>query len=116
MSCELTGKLTEKLQPISGEGRNGRWEKQEFIIETDDQYPKKICIALWNDKASNLNSFAVGDMVKASVNINSREYNGRWFTDIRAWKLEKEADVGMNLPPVEDLPPEIGESEGDLPF
>jgi len=116
MSCELTGKLIEKLQPVSGESRNGKWEKQEFIVETNDQYPKKICISLWNDKVSILGNYAVGDSIKVSVNIASREYNGRWFTDVTAWRIEKEADEGMNLPPVDELPPDENNGEDDLPF
>lgn len=116
MSCELTGKLVEKLQPLTGESKNGKWEKQDFIIETFDQYPKKVCITLWNDKVQNLSVFAIGDKLKASLNISSREYNGKWYTDVVAWRIEKEADEGMNVPPADELPPAIGQSEDDLPF
>ena len=116
MSVELKGRLVEKLQTVSGEGRNGRWEKKEFIIETDDQFPKKICISVWNDKLAMLENIAEGDVIKVSVNIESREYNSRWYTDIRAWRIERDADEG-SLPPPEDLPPPDVESiEGDLPF
>lgn len=116
MSVELKGRLVEKLPPVSGEGRNGRWEKREFIIETEDQYPKKICISVWNDKLSMLEKVADGDLVTVSVNIESREYNSRWYTDIRAWRLERDSDEG-SLPPAEDLPPpEDQNEEGDLPF
>lgn len=116
MSIELKGRLVEKLSPVSGEGRNGRWEKQEFIIETDDQYPKKICISVWNDKVASLQSIVDGDVLKVSVNIESREYNSRWYTDIRAWRIERDADVGA-LPPEQDLPPpDLENIEGDLPF
>ncbi len=118
MSVELQGKLINKLPVVSGEGRNGRWEKQEFIIETDDQYPKKICISLWGDRIRSLEGIAVGDVVKASVNIESREYNERWYTDIRAWRIERTGEEG--LPPI---PPEVQidepdnhSAEGDLPF
>ena len=116
MSVELKGRLLEKLAPVSGDGRNGRWEKQEFIIETDDQYPKKICISLWNDKLPMLENIVDGDRIKVSVNIESREYNSRWYTDIRAWRIERDSDEG-SIPPSEELPPlEIENEEGDLPF
>jgi hypothetical protein len=116
MSVELKGRMLEKLKPISGEGRNGKWEKQEFIIETEDQYPKKICISVWNDKLSMLESIVDGDLIKVQVNIESREYNSRWYTDIRAWRIERESDEG-SLPPPEDLPPpDLENAEGDLPF
>ncbi len=116
MSCELSGKLIEKLQPVSGESKNGKWEKQEFVLETSDQYPKKICIQLWNDKVSSLGNFAVGDKLKVSVNVASREYNSRWYTDITAWRIEKEGDEGMSLPPADELPPDLESAEDDLPF
>lgn len=116
MTVELKGKLIEKLSPVSGEGRNGRWEKQEFIIETDDQYPKKICISVWNDKLSTLENMVTGDLLTVSVNIESREYNSRWYTDIRAWRIERGSDEGFSPPP-EDMPPsELDSPEDDLPF
>jgi hypothetical protein len=116
MNVELKGRLVEKLSPVSGEGRNGRWEKQEFIIETDDQYPKKICISVWNDKLSALENIADGDVIKVSVNIESREYNSRWYTDIRAWRIERDSDVGSQPPPEDLPPPDLDSVEGDLPF
>ncbi len=116
MSCELTGKLIEKLQLVTGESRNGKWQKQEFVIETYDQYPKKICVGLWGDIVSMIGNFAVGDKLKLSINIESREYNGKYFTNLTAWRIEKEADEGMNLPPADELPPDVSEAEDDLPF
>jgi len=117
MSVELKGKLIKKLDTVTGEGRNGKWEKQEFIIETEDQYPKKICISLWNDKLSLLDNIAEGDALTASVNIESREYNSRWFTDIRAWRIERGADENAVPPPPPDSDLEMLDSpEDDLPF
>ena len=46
---EIEGKLIKKLEPISGEGRNGTWKKQNFVIETFDNYPKKVCFTVWGD-------------------------------------------------------------------
>lgn len=54
--------------------------------------------------------------MKASLNISSREYNGKWYTDVVAWRIEKEADEGMSLPPVDELPPDISAADDDLPF
>ena len=117
MSVELKGKLVEKLAPVRGEGRNGTWEKQEFIIETDEQYPKKICISVWNDKLSMIESMVNGDTLNVFVNIESREYNSRWYTDIRAWRIEREAEEGMApAPPADELPPDIDSPDDDLPF
>jgi hypothetical protein len=128
MSVELKGRLFQILPKESGEGRNGRWEKQQFVIETMEQYPKKICIVLWGDKISMLNGVNEGDELNVAVNIESREYNGRWYTDVRAWKLERVAASQDPAPGTlpsdnETLPPsdlmaegEGSNEEGDLPF
>jgi len=71
-----------------------RWEKQQFVIETDEQFPKKMCIMLWGDKVSMLEKVAEGDILTVSINIESREYNSKWYTDIKAWRIEKGADEG----------------------
>ncbi len=120
MSVELKGRMIKKLPVMNGESRNGnKWEKQDFVIETEEQYPKKVCISVWGDRVRELEKFREGDMVLASVNIESREYNERWYTDIRAWRLQQ--DEAGTLPP---LPPEaqtddsamMDDPAGDLPF
>ena len=90
MSLEITGKLISKLPMQSGtSARTGSsWQKQEFVIETGDQFPKKICANLWGDKADQLNQYNIGDVVKVSFDLESREFNGKWYTDVKAWKLE----------------------------
>jgi len=122
---EITGKLVNKLPQQSGEGKNGVWVKQEFIIETMDQFPRKVCIALWGDKVRDLDSFQPGDSLRASVNVESREFNGKWYTDVRAWRIEKFSATGNTdipeISPMEETPPfipdEIANEEGnDLPF
>lgn len=118
MNIELNGKLIQKMAPVSGESRNGKWEKQEFVIETDDQFPKKICMSVWGDKVSALAAVVEGDQITASVNIESREYNGRWYTDIRAWRIQRGSDVGSTpAAALPNLPPDdLGLPEDDLPF
>lgn len=88
MALEIQGKLIKILAPVTGEGRNGAWTKQEFVIETFDQYPKKICCSVWSDKVEQLRRYQPGDDIRVSINIESREYNERWFTEVRAWKLD----------------------------
>jgi hypothetical protein len=89
MALEITGKLYKILAEQTGAGKNGSWVKQEFVIETAEQYPKKICCSAWGDKVDTLKGFQPGDQMKVSFNLESREYNERWYTDIRAWKIEK---------------------------
>ncbi len=86
---EVAGKLIKKLNPVEGSGANGSWKKQEFVIETDEQFPKKACFNLWGDKTAELNNYNEGDMMTVSFNVESREYNERWYTDLRAWRLQK---------------------------
>lgn len=114
---QITGEVVEVLEEQSGEGRNGPWRKQEFILETPGEYSRQICIVQWGD---DIEKFGVreGESITAHVDIRSREYNGRWYTDVKAWKVEREADGGPSGPGTEDLPegPPLDDREDDLPF
>ena len=120
---DIQGKIIKFMEPVTGEGRNGTWKKQEFILELPGEFSKKICIANWNDKAD-LSGLKEGDEVKVFFDVESREYNGRWYTDVKAWKLERvgatagpsAADPGA--PPDFSAPPPSLDDEptDDLPF
>lgn len=118
MSIEISGKVIKKLDRQTGQGRNGEWVKQEFILETDEQYPKKVCIAAWGDKAGQAEALNLGDRITVSVNIESREYNERWYTDIKAWRIQPDQPAEMPPMPSEEPPlPDIEpDPAGDLPF
>lgn len=88
MALELIGKLIKVLPEVSGQSQKGAWVKQEFVIETIDQFPKKVCMTAWGDKASDLKQYATGDTLKVTINLESREYNDRWYTEARAWRIE----------------------------
>ncbi len=117
---EIQGKVIQLLQEQKGEGRNGTWRKKEYVIETQDQYPKKVCFNMWGDKIDQF-PMKEGDVVKVFFDIESREYNGRWYTDVKAWKVESTASSGTgaaDLPPLpnpDDMPPPPP-GEDDLPF
>jgi hypothetical protein len=86
---EIRGKIIV-VQPVqTGEGRNGTWKKQEYVIEYDytSQYPRKMMFNLWGDKIDQYN-IQQGQSLKISFDIDCREYQGRWYNDIRAWKIE----------------------------
>ena len=89
---EIKGKIIEILPEKSGQSANGEWRKQEYVLETDSNYPKKICFMAWGDKIGEFN-LKQGDSVEVSVDLESREYNGRWYTDVKAWKVSKD-DMG----------------------
>ncbi len=88
MALEIQGKLMKIMEPVTGDGRNGAWTKQDFLIETFETYPKKVYISAWGDKIDQLKRFQPGQDIKASINIESREYNERWYTDIKVWKID----------------------------
>ena len=118
---EISGILIQKLPVFNGTGTRGNWVKQEFVLETrESQYPRKVCISVFgDDKVRELASYKTGEPVKVSFNLESKEYNGRWYTEVRAWKMEKEAASGAaESYPVPPPPMEMesGEGEDDLPF
>lgn len=92
MSLEITAKFMQLGQRTSGEGRNGTWTKQELIVETLEQYPRKICFVCWGDLADKVRSYNVGDVLKLQFSIESREYNGRWYTDVKPYRLDRAGD------------------------
>lgn len=127
MALEITGKLTQLLPLQSGTSARGEWKKQDFILETEEQYPKKVCISLWGDKLADIEGIQMGETITASVNIESREFNGRWYTDVRAWRIQR-AQVSVNTGAIPPAAPPItppddnnftdsgGDSFDDLPF
>ncbi|GAB1448120.1 MAG: DUF3127 domain-containing protein [Bacteroidetes bacterium] len=89
MALDVTGKIILLLPETSGQSKAGKpWVKQEFVLETQEQYPRKICIGLMGDKVQELKKYGVGMEVKVSLNIESREYNGKWYTNVNGWKIE----------------------------
>ena len=98
MALELIGKLVKTMPEVTGQSQKGPWSKQDFILETTDgQYAKTVCVTAWGDKAADLKKYAPGDMLKVSLNLESREYNDRWYTEARAWRIEV-GEEGMSAP------------------
>ena len=101
---ELEGRIIQ-INPLqSGEGRNGTWKKQEYIVETKSQYPKKVCVTVWGDRIDQF-SLQQNEEVKLSIELESREFNNRWYTDVRAWKVERAASGQPDTPEPDILPP-----------
>ncbi len=124
---EITGKIIAVLPERGGVSKTGNeWKMQEYVLETHEQYPRKICFNVFGgDKIAQFN-IQVGEEMTVSFDINAREYNGRWYNDIRAWKVERgvapapaapyEAAPQVNAPKV--TAPDFsaqGEDDG-LPF
>ena len=85
---EISGKIIAVLPIIKGNGKNDtEWKKQDYVVETHDQYPKKMCFNLWGDKIDQF-SVKLGDEVTVSFDIDAKEWNGKWFNSVNAWKVE----------------------------
>jgi hypothetical protein len=118
MAMELKGKVIQLLQPQTGMGKKGQWKKQEFIVETQAQFSKKVCLSAWGEKIDQFN-LSVGDIVTVAVDLESREYNGRWYTEARAWKVDKGNNGGGSSQapfPTEEPYTADASASDDLPF
>ena len=86
---EVIGKIIHVLPLQSGTSQAGnQWKKQEYVLGTEDAYPKKVCFDFFGDRVDQF-PLAIGDRVRLNFDIESREYQGRWYTSIRGWKAEK---------------------------
>ncbi|MCE7862829.1 MAG: DUF3127 domain-containing protein [Bacteroidetes bacterium CHB5] len=114
---DISGVVVALLPLQSGQGKSGKaWKKQEFILEIPGQFPRKVCLSLWGEKVDE-NRVTIGEKITASINLESREYNNRWYTEARVWKITRSGNAGSNEapPPTDDFIPESGGSD-DLPF
>lgn len=125
---EINGAKIVKIMPIeSGEGKKGTWEKLTLIVEYGDEYPKKLAVQCWNEKAQIARNFKISDKIDFSFNAESREYNEKWYTDCKVWKLQKVGNITEPIKPTvseakaddkfdNDLQPIVEADENDLPF
>ena len=125
MALELVAKLVKKLPVQSGTSARGSWSKQEFVVETQENYPRTICMNVWGaDKVEELSRYREGELYKFHINLESREFNQRWYTDVRAWRIEPvETQAAGSAPSYAPPTPMISENdllipegEDDLPF
>jgi hypothetical protein len=114
---QLTAKLIQLLPLQTGTGKNGEWKKQDIIVETDGQYPKKVSVSIWGEKI-NEQQLTIGNTLTIDFDIESREYSGRWYTDLKAWKIDianQNTPIERNLNNID--PTDLTEENEDrLPF
>ena len=137
---EITGKVVRLGALVEGTSARGPWRKQDLIIETEEQYPKTVCLTCWTNQIEEIQRFAPGQSIKAQIDLSSREFNGKWYTDVRVWRFDP---VGAPAPmdatpqqqpmhptpqpttyqtpaaassPMNDYYPPTEESVDDLPF
>ncbi len=123
---ELQGKVIAVLEPRQGESMRGPWKSQEYVIETHDQYPKKMVFNIFG--AEKIDQFAIkaGEELLVSFDIDAHEYNGRWFNNVRAWNIQRVENT-INKTKDTNKPDEVidqnkdpfsqnEEDDDDLPF
>lgn len=124
---EFEGVVYKVLPAVKGTSARGEWTKQDVIFELPGEFSRKVCVSFWGDKAQDGAMLKEGEKVNVSTNVESKEYNGRWFTEVRAWRIQKvvaqQPDAGAA--PFADMPPFAVEDEAftteskghdDLPF
>jgi hypothetical protein len=136
---EVVGKIIQVLPVQEGVGRNGNpWKVQPYVLETLDQYPRKVHFEVFGEDRIKQNPCDIDQLVTVSFDIESREFNGRWYTSIRAWRIQQgdttqaaagpvaaaPAQAAPVAAPVEAAPEanidpfdaSAGEGTSDLPF
>lgn len=130
MALDISGKVITILPEQSGSSSRGPWKKGGFVIETEGNFPKKVCCTVWGDMLNQVNNLKQGETIKASIDLESREYNERWYTDVRAWKIESvgsapegptsggssTGESAPYSPGAQGSAPSTEESADDLPF
>lgn len=114
-NLEIEGRIAQKLNVQSGKSARGEWSKQEFVLEFQDgNFSSNAVFSVWGaDKVRDLEVYAIGSQVKVSFGISSREYNGRWYTDLRAWRIQAAGQgTGASAPAVQSYRESGGQ---DLP-
>jgi len=138
---EVVGKIIQVLPIQEGVGRNGNpWKVQPYVLETLDQYPRKVHFEVFGEDRIRMNPCAIDQLVIVSFDIESREFNGRWYTSIRAYRIvQGDVTQGATAPaapaaapvaaapaqaaPAQEVPANVdpfdasaGDGTSDLPF
>ena len=106
---EFEGIVWKKLPATSGVSARGEWQRQDVIFEMPQEFNLKVCVTFFN-KPTDAESLREGQAYIVSVNVESREFNGRWYTDVRAWRVQPKqaesavADAMPDMPPFGDEP------------
>ena len=125
MTLELEGRIKSKLPAQGGTSARGSWVRQDFVVEYQDgNYMSEACFSAWGqDRVDELARFGEGAAVKVSFNVRAREYGGRWYNDLRVWRLSaagapqpQAPAFSAPAPTIDDMPIDLGTGEDDLPF
>ncbi len=100
---EIQGKIIAVLAQRNGVTARGEWKAQSFVIETHENYPKKIVFDVFGDDKLTQYAIKVGDELQVSIDIDAHEYQGRWFNSIRAWNVQR---IGGQQPQYQPAQPQ----------
>ena len=91
MPLEITGRIIAALDKRTGvsNATGSAWSVQQYVIETHEQYPKKMCFDVFGEERIKQFAIQIGEEVAVSFDLDAREYQGRWYNSIRAWKVER---------------------------
>ncbi|MEM9887772.1 MAG: DUF3127 domain-containing protein [Bacteroidota bacterium] len=121
MSFEIEGKLHKKYDT---ESKTASFQAREFVIETEGTYPQFIKFQLTQDRCSIIDGNQEGEMIKVHFDLRGREWNGKYFTNLNAWRVEQASTATVaadpmpnneDFPTVDDEPPAANYND-DLPF
>lgn len=118
MSMQITGKVTGKQELESGTSNAGKtWQKRTFILTTDGQYPKDVAIGAFGAVCDVVSGLQKNQTVTAHIELESREYNGKWYTNVKAWKIEAGA-TSQTVQVSKPEPPPVQNNgvDDDVPF
>ncbi len=105
---EVQGKIIAVLPTRSGTSSTGtQWSSQTAVIETQEQYPKRLAFDIMNDKIQQFN-LQVGELVTVSFDFNAHESNGRWFNSCRAWNVTRQQQQQYQQP-IQQQPQQYGQ-------
>ena len=76
---EFKGLVYKVLPVVKGQSARGEWVKQEVVFEQPDEFNRKLVVGFWGDKAQDAAALKPGEQVEVAINLESREYNGRWY-------------------------------------
>lgn len=89
----IEGKIIAILPETKGVSAKGEWISQDFVLKTEENYPKNICFSVFGASKIKEADIRIGDVVSIGVNLESREFNGRWYTSIKAWIVKKKSEA-----------------------
>lgn len=122
MEFKAQGRITQIMQPQSGTTSSGTtWTKMTFVIDSGEEYNNIFAFEIWkNEKVLAFQQFnKIGDEVEVLFNVDANEYKGKYYTNLKAWKvttLNNVNNVDVNADAIEDIPSGLKNEEEDLPF